>query len=128
MAGAFQTNAFQNDAFQTDAGVQTLFPSLYTNVQTFYSALVTAQRTLAPELYVNSQIFYGPTVSQKQSLYPELFINTQTFFPSLVYLQYPDPADVRAGVRYGPGGIYVGTLTVGGGETIIRLRSFTERH
>lgn len=40
---------------------------------------------------------------------------------------YPDPSDVRAGVQYGPGGIYVGTLTVGGGETIIRLRSFTER-
>ncbi len=27
---------------------------------------------------------------------------------------YPDPGDVRAGVVYGPGGIYVGTLTVGG--------------
>lgn len=40
---------------------------------------------------------------------------------------YPDPSDVRAGVIYGPGGIYVGTLTVGAGETIIRLRSFTER-
>lgn len=40
---------------------------------------------------------------------------------------YPDPSDVRAGVKYGPGGIYVGTLTVGAGETIIRLRSFTER-
>jgi hypothetical protein len=41
---------------------------------------------------------------------------------------YPDPADVREGVQYGPGGIYVGTLTGGGGSTIIRLRSFTERH
>lgn len=27
---------------------------------------------------------------------------------------YPDPADVREGVVYGPGGIYVGTLKVGG--------------
>lgn len=27
---------------------------------------------------------------------------------------FPDPSDVRAGVVYGPGGIYVGTLTVGG--------------
>jgi hypothetical protein len=40
---------------------------------------------------------------------------------------YPDPSDVRAGVHYGPGGMYVGTLTVENGETIIRLRSFTER-
>ena len=39
---------------------------------------------------------------------------------------YPDPADVREGVQYGPGGIYVGTLTVGSGRSIIRLRSFTE--
>lgn len=44
-----------------------------------------------------------------------------------IALLYPDPADVRAGVHYGPGGMYVGTLTVGAGETIIRLRSFTER-
>jgi hypothetical protein len=41
---------------------------------------------------------------------------------------YPDPSDVREGVQYGPGGIYTGTLTGGGGSTIIRLRSFTERH
>jgi hypothetical protein len=39
---------------------------------------------------------------------------------------YPDPTDVREGVQYGPGGIYVGTLTVGSGRSIIRLRSFTE--
>jgi len=41
---------------------------------------------------------------------------------------YPDPADVREGVHYGPGGIYVGTLTVGTGTAIIRIRSFTEEH
>jgi len=39
---------------------------------------------------------------------------------------YPNPADVRDGVQYGPGGIYTGTLTVGVGSPIIRLRSFTE--
>lgn len=39
---------------------------------------------------------------------------------------YPDPSVVLAGVQYGPGGIYVGTLTVGVGQRIIRLRSFTE--
>lgn len=41
---------------------------------------------------------------------------------------YPDPSTVAAGVQYGPGGIYIGTLTVGGGETIIALRSFTGRN
>lgn len=39
---------------------------------------------------------------------------------------YPDPSVVLAGVQYGPGGIYIGTLTVGAGQRIIRLRSFTE--
>ena len=33
--------------------------------------------------------------------------------PALAYTQYPAPADVRAGVRYGPNGEYVGTLSVG---------------
>lgn len=40
---------------------------------------------------------------------------------------YPDPSDVREGVQYGPGGMYVGTLTVVDGQTIIRIRSITER-
>jgi hypothetical protein len=40
---------------------------------------------------------------------------------------YPNPSDVREGVQYGPGGMYVGTLTVVDGQTIIRIRSITER-
>lgn len=36
---------------------------------------------------------------------------------------YPDPADVRAGVVYGPGGIYTGTLTAtGSGVVYLRRR------
>jgi hypothetical protein len=41
---------------------------------------------------------------------------------------YPDPSDVRLGVSYGPGGIYVGTLVVGTGDSYQNIRSFTERH
>jgi hypothetical protein len=40
---------------------------------------------------------------------------------------YPDPSDVRAGVQYGPGGIYVGTLESTAGEMNISLRSFGGR-
>jgi|TARA_R110000868_G_scaffold264766_1_gene523418 hypothetical protein len=40
---------------------------------------------------------------------------------------YPDPAFVQAGVVYGPGGMYTGTLTLTAGESIIGLRSFTGR-
>jgi hypothetical protein len=40
---------------------------------------------------------------------------------------YPDPSTVEAGIQYGPGGMFVGTLTATGGETIIALRSFTGR-
>jgi hypothetical protein len=40
---------------------------------------------------------------------------------------YPDPSDVRAGVQYGPGGIYVGTLESTAGELNISLRSFGGR-
>jgi hypothetical protein len=31
---------------------------------------------------------------------------------------YPNPSDVRAGVVYGPGNIYVGTLVTGGTRPI----------
>ena len=46
---------------------------------------------------------------------------------SVLIKLYPDPSDVREGVQYGPGGMYVGTLTVVDGQTIIRIRSITER-
>lgn len=41
---------------------------------------------------------------------------------------YPDPADVLAGVIYGPGGIYTGTLVPGTGDSVVALRSFTSRY
>lgn len=40
---------------------------------------------------------------------------------------YPDPSTVLAGIQYGPGGVYVGTLTVYPSELIIGIRSFTGR-
>jgi hypothetical protein len=40
---------------------------------------------------------------------------------------YPDPSNVRAGVQYGPGGIYVGTLESTAGELNISLRPFGGR-
>lgn len=40
---------------------------------------------------------------------------------------FPDPSEVAAGVQYGPGGIYVGTLTATPGQITIGLRSFTGR-
>jgi len=43
------------------------------------------------------------------------------------FSEYPDPAYVLAGVVYGPGGMYTGTLTLTAGESIIGLRSFTGR-
>lgn len=118
---------------ETESTGQTLTPSLFTNTQTFYSPTVTTGAvTLLPALYTNQQTFYSPTITQTsaQTLLPDLFVNQSTFFsPSIFnYSLYPDPSDVREGVRYGPGGIYTGTLTGGGGSTIIRLRSFTERH
>lgn len=131
------------------AGTITLLPDLYTNAQTFYTPTVDqGPVTLFPSLYTNDQTFYSPTVSQNQSITFDDYVDSgyvdppgyvtwvasfqagSTFFPVTVLYKspYPDPSDVRAGVQYGPGGIYTGTLTVDGGSTIIRLRSFTERH
>lgn len=41
--------------------------------------------------------------------------------PSIVYTQYPDPADVREGVVYGPNGEFTGTYK-GGGQVWLRRR------
>jgi hypothetical protein len=46
---------------------------------------------------------------------------------ALHFSPYPAPAYVLAGVVYGPGGMYTGTLTLAAGESIIGLRSFTGR-
>lgn len=41
-----------------------------------------------------------------------------TFDGSLVAIVWPDPADVRAGVKYGPSGTeFTGTLIVGSGSS-----------
>ena len=37
---------------------------------------------------------------------------------------FPSPSDVREGVAYGPGGMYVGTFSA---ETSIAIRSFTRK-
>jgi hypothetical protein len=125
------------------SNVQTLLPDLYANAQTFFAATVApGQVTLLPQGYAvdgyvdvgyygpntfSTQIFYSPQVIWDQELLPGLLTNTSVFYASSVDFLYPSPSDVRAGVRYGPGGIYVGTLTVTPGETTIALRSFTGR-
>lgn len=108
----------------------TVSPSLYTNQQTFYGPTATPGTvTLQPALYINTQSFYTPSVNQTGAVvYPSLFTNTNIFFAAEAINEYPDPSQVEFGVKYGPGGTLVGTLTGGGGSSIIRLRSFTERH
>lgn len=111
-------------------GALTVSPSLLTNNQTFYAPTATPGAvTLQPSLVTNNQTFYAPSVGQGGAVvYPSLFTNTNIFFAAEAINEYPDPSQVEFGVKYGPGGTLVGTLTGGGGSSIIRLRSFTERH
>ena len=114
--------------FQTGATTQTLLPGLYTNTQTFFSPTVTAQASnLFPNLYTNTQTFYSPTLTIINDIRPGLYTNEQVFFPALIYNLYPDPSQVLAGVVYGPGGVFVGTLTLNPPEPRISLRTFTGR-
>lgn len=113
----------------TVSASNTLTPARYDNSQVFYGPTVTSTATIAPARYDNTNVFYSPTVSLGTSiLYPDRFDNTNTFYAASIINEYPDPSQVLEGVHYGPGGILVGTLTGGGGSSIIRLRSFTERH
>ena len=113
----------------TVSASNTLTPARYDNSQVFYGPTVTSTATIAPARYDNTNVFYSPTVSLGTSiLYPDRFDNTNTFYAASIINEYPDPSQVLAGVRYGPNGTLVGTLTAGVGGAIIRLRSFTEKH
>jgi len=120
------TNVFYSP---TVSASNTLTPARYDNSQVFYGPTVTSTATIAPARYDNTNVFYSPTVSLGTSiLYPDRFDNTNTFYAASIINEYPDPSQVLAGVRYGPNGTLVGTLTAGVGGAIIRLRSFTEKH
>lgn len=120
------TNVFYSP---TVSAKNTLTPARYDNSQVFYGPTVTSTATIAPARYDNTNVFYSPTVSLGTSiLYPDRFDNTNTFYAASIINEYPDPSQVLAGVRYGPNGTLVGTLTAGVGGAIIRLRSFTEKH
>ena len=107
----------------------TLVPNLLTNTNQFYAPTLTYG--LSPARYDNTNTFYSPTITQTggvQNLFASLYENTNTFYIASLFSEYPDPSQVLAGVQYGPNGTLVGTLTVGSGTAIIRLRSFTEKH
>ena len=65
-------------------GAQTLTPSLFTGSQDFYAATVSATKTLTQALYQNAQEFYSPTLSATYSLAPTLHTNTSSFFAPTV--------------------------------------------
>jgi hypothetical protein len=86
------------------------------------------------EIFQNSAI-YAPAPIQQQLQYPveptysirhapqlEIFPNLAVFLdPNPCHCVFPDAADVRVGVVYGPTGIeYTGTLTVGGSSYMRR--------
>lgn len=124
------TNTFYSATVTLGGATQTLTPALYSNTNVFYSPTVTVGTvTLLPSLYTNTNEFYSPTVSQAGTviIYPELFVNTNTFFGHYIFNEYPDPTDVRFGVKYGPSGIYTGALLVSPGETSVAIRSFTRK-
>ena len=73
---------------------QGLFPSFYTNTNTFYTPTITQTsptQTLTPDLYTNTNTFYTPDVTQTgggQNLDPALYTNTNTFYSATVTTTY----------------------------------------
>ena len=89
---------------------------------------------LAGLVYGPSGIFTGTLASSPNAPSVGLRSFTTNFlagpgaiFADAPFSAYPDPAYVLVGVVYGPGGVYIGSLTPSTGETIIGLRSFTGR-
>ena len=114
-------------------------PDLLVNAQSFYAPTVTpGPVTLAPQGYADDGYtdpgYTGPNTFSTPAFYqatvgltikPSLYASTAQFYaPTVsVVVLYPDPADVRAGVTYGPGGIYTGTMqATGSGVVYLRRR------
>lgn len=71
------------------SGAQSLFPSLYSNSQTFYSPVVSIAgglQTVFPPLISDTNVFYSATVSivGTQNTFPSLFTNSSTFYAATV--------------------------------------------
>ena len=69
-------------------GGTTLYPSLLSDGETFYTPTVTAGAvTLAPSLYADGETFYSPTVALSgvlQTLTPSLYTDDDSFFSATV--------------------------------------------
>jgi hypothetical protein len=88
-----------------DAG-QTLFPDLFADADTFYSATVTPGAvTLSPALYSDPDTFYGPTITQV--IFPDLFTDGDTFYSPQVNLTIYPALYTDADTFYSP------TITTG---------------
>lgn len=70
------------------AVAQTLFPSLFTNAQTFGHPVVTATYTLLPTKYTNSQTFGIPVVTTLTTLLPTKLPSSLTFGTPVVTTSY----------------------------------------
>jgi hypothetical protein len=109
-----------------NAGVVFLNPARLDNEQTFFAALLTQAgggQQVLPDVLINLNQFFGLTATTSDTLTASRYDNTNTFFTHLLLPDgYPNPADVRFGVTYGPGGIYVGTLIGGSGSNLIMAR------
>ena len=142
LAPALYSNAQTFYAPTVGTAGAVLGPDLLTNAQIFYAPTVTPGAvTLAPQGYVDDgytdpgysgpntfsiQVFHGATIGR--TLKPLRYTSAAQFYaPTIsVTFLYPAPADVRAGVVYGPGGIYTGTLAISplttGGQVWLRRR------
>ena len=81
----YTLNAQPVFALAPGTGPVTLFPSLFTNTNTFYSATITPGAVaLQPTLLVNTNVFYSATVSSTVTLAPALYTNTNVFYSPMV--------------------------------------------
>lgn len=124
MSGAFQQNAFQNDAFQ----VGTIFTA--TGALPGQTAVVTgsAARKTPGAPHVTSGALPGQTATVTGSAKRFVTHSATGILPGKVAIVtgsanhislYPAESDVRAGVVYGPGGIYTGTYVAGGVQIFV---------
>ncbi len=79
---------------------QGLSPSLYTNINTFYTPTILEGNTLFPSHYTNNNTFYTPTITQgPATLHPSLYVNVNILpGPSVVIPPPPPPPTIVGGV------------------------------
>ncbi len=77
----------------------TLFPSLYSDADTFYTSIISSTYVLSAQTYINTNTFYAHSLTGGiVTLLPNLYTNTNKFYEPVLSIIVPPPPTIVGGV------------------------------